>query len=364
VQTLISAIDERVPAPPAEQYDLPGQRVCSTTGPDGQDDGGYDSAFEQAISSLPDRFEQVRPLTDVPSGTDLPNLSERKGIDSLEDECRFNAGKLRKIRHLAEDYSHWRSVRGDGNCFYRTVIFGALEALLANKDTLGLERIIKAFEQVQYDLAEEQRPHEQMLRRMRSWTTSTQVEQWVARDGSLDRALIRGCRRLVRMFLTGRAKQESPSGMTYEEVVMALDGSYAGIEDFCEHVVDPMGRDAETLALDALPRQLGIGLRLWLLDRRDEVDLVSLDTPAQDGSVHVHALFKPGHYDLLYLRAPTCSKPPVAEGDGSEESAEKSDTPSGSADDRPLDSEETASSEPPPRLLGPQPEMKLLASGL
>ena len=28
--------------------------------------------------------------------------------------------------------------------------------------------------------------------------------------------------------------------------------------------------EAETLALDALPQQLGIGLRMWILDRRDE----------------------------------------------------------------------------------------------
>lgn len=31
-----------------------------------------------------------------------------------------------------------------------------------------------------------------------------------------------------------------------------------------------MGREAETLALDALPQQLGVGLRMWILDRRDE----------------------------------------------------------------------------------------------
>ena len=60
-------------------------------------------------------------------------------------------------------------------------------------------------------------------------------------------------------------------------------------QDFCKHVVDPLGRDvrdqvmrkayhvrfdvlckAETLALDALPQQLGVGLRMWILDRRDE----------------------------------------------------------------------------------------------
>jgi len=196
------------------------------------------------------------------------------------------------------------------------VVFGALEALLASGDSVGIQRIVTAFQQIRYELLEEQRLHEHMLQRLRSWTTSTQVEQWVTRDASLDRALIRASRRLVRIFLVGRAKHVSPSGLTYEEVVKALDGSYSGVEDYCEHVVDPMGRDAETLALDALPQQLGIGLRLWILDRRDEVELVSLDTPAPDGKVHVHALFKPGHYDLLYLRETNCSNSPSRRGDG------------------------------------------------
>lgn len=97
-----------------------------------------------------------------------------------------------------------------------------------------------------------------------------------------------------------RANEKSPSGLTYNQLVKALDSRYTCMEDFCRHIVDPLGRDAETLALDALPQQLGIGLRMWILDRRDEVNLVSLDTPGPQNEVDVHVLFKPGHYDLLY----------------------------------------------------------------
>eukprot|EP00971_Amphidinium_carterae_P139206 2758558-Amphidinium_carterae.1 len=66
-----------------------------------------------------------------------------------------------------------------------------------------------------------------------------------------------------------------------------------------------MGRDAESLVVDALPMQLGIGVRLWILDRRDEVPLTSTDlVPSPDSPIIVHVLYKPGHYDLLYLRPP------------------------------------------------------------
>eukprot|EP00439_Symbiodinium_sp_Y106_P016895 s1912_g2.t1 len=242
----------------------------------------------------------LRSLPQQPRGTDQPNVGYRCSIHTLEEECRFNPGKLEKIRRLAQAYSCWRSIRGDGNCYYRTVIFGALEALMVSEDHERLNQIMLALRQVQLETVPEQKRHNQLLQIMRTWRSPHQIEQWIAQDAALDQALIRACRRLVRQFLMKRAHDRSPSGLTYDQLVKALDSKYTCMEDFCKHVVDPLGRDAETLALDALPQQLGVGLRMWILDRRDEVSLISLDTPGPQGEVDVHVLFKPGHYDLLY----------------------------------------------------------------
>lgn len=171
---------------------------------------------------------------------------------------------------------------------------------MVNHDHQRLNQIMLSLRQVQYECVAEQKCHNQMLQIMRNWRCPDQIEQWVAQDATLDQALIRACRRLVRQFLMKRANEKSPSGLTYNQLVKALDSRYTCMEDFCRHIVDPLGRDAETLALDALPQQLGIGLRMWILDRRDEVNLVSLDTPGPQNEVDVHVLFKPGHYDRLY----------------------------------------------------------------
>lgn len=171
---------------------------------------------------------------------------------------------------------------------------------MVSEDHERLNQIMLALRQVQLETVPEQKRHNQMLQIMRTWRSPHQIEQWIAQDAALDQALIRACRRLVRQFLMKRAHDRSPSGLTYDELVKALDSKYTCMEDFCKHVVDPLGRDAETLALDALPQQLGVGLRMWILDRRDEVSLISLDTPGPQGEVDVHVLFKPGHYDLLY----------------------------------------------------------------
>jgi len=177
-----------------------------------------------------------------------------------------------------------------------------LELCFASSDRHRLGQVLSSLERVQYDSSVHQCNHERVLQLLRSWQSREQLEEWVSNDASVDQALIRACRRLVREFLMQHADELSPSGMTYSELVHALDATYTGVEEFCLHVVDPMGRDAETLVLDALPLQAGIGVRMWILDRREGTDLVSLDTPGPDGSIDVHVLFKPGHYDLLYAR--------------------------------------------------------------
>ncbi|CAE8634202.1 unnamed protein product, partial [Polarella glacialis] len=169
--------------------------------------------------------------------------------------------------------------------YYRTVIYGCLEVMLADESPKRIEQLLETFKKVSYKNAKEQNAHEQMLKIIRSFEDQEQLELWVSQDLILDQALIRACRQLVRMFLMQRAHEQSPSGLTYEQLVRALDSTYSSMEDFCRLVVDPLGRDAETLALDALPQMLGIGLRLWILDRRDEVGLVSLDTPGPAGQV-------------------------------------------------------------------------------
>eukprot|EP00928_Gymnodinium_smaydae_P000684 TRINITY_DN10264_c0_g1_i1.p1 TRINITY_DN10264_c0_g1~~TRINITY_DN10264_c0_g1_i1.p1 ORF type:complete len:391 (+),score=78.02 TRINITY_DN10264_c0_g1_i1:71-1243(+) len=252
-----------------------------------------------------------------------PSVGRRRPIAALKAECRFNQGKLDKIQRLAESYSHWRPIRGDGNCYYRTVAFGALEAALAREARPA--SIFEAFESVSYEDSAQQCSHDKLVRQLKTLTSADQLEQWVLRDVAADEALVRACRRLVRMFLVRWADAKAPNGLTYNEIVSALDSSYATIEEYCAKVIDPMGRDAETLALDLLPRQLGVTLRLWILDRRDEVDLVWCDMPgfqmeqatsSKNDRLLVHALFKPGHYDLLYPRsaprAPHCGTGLVA----------------------------------------------------
>lgn len=259
---------------------------------------GDDVIFGEAQPERKQQQAQVAEIHSRPSGSDLPNVKPKAPIQALVAEYHESSSMRSKSAQLAQAYSHWRSIRGDGNCYYRAMIFGLLEVWLESRDMKRYRGFLGKLQQVRYESPMEQRAHENMLQLLRTWEFPEQLELWVATDVGLDQALIRASRRLVRLFLIRNADNTAPNGLTYRELLSAFN---MGVEDFCSTLVDPMGTEAETLIVSALPALLGVGIRLLLLDRRTKEDeCVQLDTPGPDGKVDLHVLFKPGHYDLLY----------------------------------------------------------------
>ena len=54
-------------------------------------------------------------IVDTISKTWLP-------MDSLMNEGKFKPSFVKNINVLSRDYTAWRRVRGDGNCYYRAVM--------------------------------------------------------------------------------------------------------------------------------------------------------------------------------------------------------------------------------------------------
>lgn len=57
-----------------------------------------------------------------------------------------NRAMRQQIRELGEHYPRWRRVRGDGNCYYRAVMFGLVERSLA--DAQVMQALIKILENI------------------------------------------------------------------------------------------------------------------------------------------------------------------------------------------------------------------------
>jgi len=76
--------------------------------------------------------------------TEFPLVGDRQRLNTLYDEY-CNPVIRHKIHFLAKKFSHWRPIRGDGNCFYRAIAISFLEYLVSKKDQPEGQQMIAHF---------------------------------------------------------------------------------------------------------------------------------------------------------------------------------------------------------------------------
>jgi hypothetical protein len=239
----------------------------------------------------------------------------------MEHMFRHNVSLSKKIRELQSVYRYngWRRVRGDGNCYYRAVLFGLIEGLIISNQRARLERLAQCFEKVCFEDAEEQKQHISMVQRVRDaasepfcWQTTWDFEAEMLRSESqLDAPLIRACRRLVGQFILDHASDQF-NGIELQVAIMASHSEVLSLQDYVREYIFQLGVDAEGsfLQLGVLFSALACHGRTVFLDRRADVAIKIMETPQDPNSdvsapmdpqdVDVHLLLRPGHYDLLY----------------------------------------------------------------
>lgn len=58
-------------------------------------------------------------------------------LSYVHHSCRYADSRpllVAQLVSLEEDFPSWRSIAGDGNCFYRSALFGVLEHVLVTPD--------------------------------------------------------------------------------------------------------------------------------------------------------------------------------------------------------------------------------------
>lgn len=77
---------------------------------------------------------------------------------------------------------------------------------------------------------------------------------------------------------------------------------------FCRKFVEPMGEESEHIHAQVLTDAFQVAVRVMYLDSRDhgtdnsvsKVDFIPEGCTGADAVPHVHVLYRPGHYDILY----------------------------------------------------------------
>lgn len=65
---------------------------------------------------------------------DILNVRFAEPLSTFASEYSHSEFHQRSYDKLKQQFSHWRKIRGDGNCFYRAFAFAYLEHLILRKD--------------------------------------------------------------------------------------------------------------------------------------------------------------------------------------------------------------------------------------
>ncbi|KXS17767.1 cysteine proteinase [Gonapodya prolifera JEL478] len=233
---------------------------------------------------------------------DAPFVSELAGLEELEKEYEGGAEIFRKkLQELKKDYPIYRSIRKDGNCFYRAFGWRLAELLWSPSSASSFW----------HDTAKA------VLISTRELLTSSGYEQVMIED-------------FYDTFLAAMKLREAPGEPTGLEVFQSEYASsttichlrlctgaelkrsrdlYEGfaempIDEFVIKSVEPMALEADNLQISALVNAIPlVNIRIANLDTTPGSinfhEFSPMDADAKTLPV-ITLLFRPGHYDVLY----------------------------------------------------------------
>lgn len=215
-------------------------------------------------------------------------VSDYVSLEELKTEYVGNERFLTGIDHLLSlEYRFLKRIRGDGNCFYRAFLYRYLQNMKGNIDER--KRILQVIETSKQELAAVgyteltiEPFYDAFLEYLTDLNESTDVDAYFTTEDS--NYLVWYMRLLTAGYLKRFPDRFQPFLPNFEQ----------SISDFCKREVEPMGKECEQIQIIALTESLQIGVKIHYLDGIQPPSCFNDET-------QVTLLYRPGHYDLLYL---------------------------------------------------------------
>jgi hypothetical protein len=107
----------------------------------------YNFTTNENTVKIFNQLKEINPYSGLNDLSLIPNISPSNSIENLVESTYAYDPKLKyqmaeEICYVKILYNKWRRIGGDGNCFYRSVMFGYLENLIFDKNILALQRIV------------------------------------------------------------------------------------------------------------------------------------------------------------------------------------------------------------------------------
>jgi ubiquitin thioesterase protein OTUB1 len=238
-----------------------------------------------------------------------PLVGPLVGFESVKAEYPPDSPFVTKLNELEKRYRGMRSIRRDGNCFLRSFAFGYFERCL--HDPAEFQKFKKFALRSKTDLVEQGLPdfavedaYENVVdvfKRMENGLTTEELSL-IFNDAAVSDYMVS----YLRMVISGHLQKECAF---YEPFL--IDQS---IKEFCQREVEPMYRECDHVHVTALANATNVPIRVEYLDREQDAvnthDFMPMDihgegSPGGNGNTvaapAVSLLFRPGHYDLLYV---------------------------------------------------------------
>ncbi|KAI9461938.1 cysteine proteinase [Lactarius psammicola] len=259
--------------------------------------------LDNSISSTTPLMAELVPLTVLRSEYEGGSDSFVKQIDFL----------------LAKGYEGIRRSRGDGDCFYRSLAFAYIERIFnsedkemaAAKSISTLEALLPKLREVGFDAMVIDESYEIPRNLIRgivepgpasnSGQTLTPAQLLeVFQDDSLSNYMV-----MFMRMLTSAEIRSNPE--EYEPFLIHPDlGEKMGVREFCEAVVEVLGREADHVQVTAISEALKVNVEIAYFDGRNKdgnVEFVKFNKAIEPNEAPLTLIYRPGHYDILDRRS-------------------------------------------------------------
>ncbi|XP_044410925.1 uncharacterized protein [Triticum aestivum] len=248
-------------------------------------------------------------------------IFRREGREICSEHVNHQTHPITEVRRhhrLASDeanhldaYSEYRSVIGDGECFYRSFIFSYLEQVIDRQDTHEEHRLLRVVERMSMqhanlrwnsDFRRSSKAFKNLIKKImrrkhgRESTSSHRKEKLLKffskDDTTLDIFIF------LRLVV---AIQMCSHREVYEPLIPGLRGNY-NLEDWCFWRVTPARRFTDHVMMLALATALEVPLRVERVRGGCDPDIY---TGPGVPRARVTLLYSANHYEIIYPRAPS-----------------------------------------------------------
>ncbi|KAF5308091.1 hypothetical protein FQR65_LT00633 [Abscondita terminalis] len=227
-------------------------------------------------------------------------VGDLEPISSLNNEYSNDVVYLEKIKDLASKYKYIRRTRPDGNCFFRAFTYAKLERLLDNKnDFTNFYKMVESSKDALVELGFPQFTVEDfydtfidVLKRLGDIKTGTDSKKELHilfnDQGYSDYMVV-----YLRLLTSGQLQRD-------QEFYSCFIEGERTVADFCHQEVEPMYKESDHIHIMAACAAMSTGVRVVYMDRGTSKTNIEHDLP-EGSQPSVHLLYRPGHYDILYL---------------------------------------------------------------